>query len=166
MPPTSYSDALEVVPAAKTDRPVFANLLQLYLYDMAPYFGTRVAANGRYDHEILDDAWELPYLFRARGEIAGFALITTRCTIRERGPCWYVAEFSVLRPFQGRGLGRAAFGALLARHPGDWEVTWFEGNTPAARFWPKAIPEAGRQTFHIRKHGLDWTSVAFVSRGG
>ncbi len=152
----------KVIPAGEAARPVIANLLQLYLYDMAPYFGARLNAAGRYDHDILEEAWAHPYLFTLEGAPAGFALITRECTIRERSPCWYVAEFGILRPYQGRGLGRRAFQALLEANPGDWEVTWYDGNRPASAFWPRVIPQAGREERRLQVNGMDWTTVAFT----
>lgn len=157
-------DRLEVIAADAGRKPLFAHLLQFYLYDMARYFDTALEADGRYEaaDEILEDAWDHPYLFTLAGEIAGFALLTRDCTIRDRGPCWYVAEFCVLAPYRRRGVGCAAMAALYDRHPGDWEITWFDGNAPAAGFWPRAIPSQGAETYRIRKFDLDWTSVAFT----
>lgn len=153
--------ALRIVPAGAAERPVIANLLQLYLYDMAEWFGTLPEASGRYAHEILEEAWERPFLLAVAGRPAGFALLTRSCTIRPRSPCWYLAEFCVLRPWQRQGYGRQAMAQLFAAHPGAWEITWFDGNRPAAAFWPRVIPRDGRETHRLRKHGRDWTSLAF-----
>ena len=157
------SNDLELIAANPSQKPVFENLSQLYLHDMSTYFPDLTCEDGRFENRILDEAWQHPFLFRARGQIAGFALITTKCTIRDRDPCWYVAEFFVLRPFRRHGIGRAAMNALFARLQGAWEITWIDGNLPAARFWPRVIPLTERETFQIHDDGLDWTSVAFAA---
>ncbi|MBS8225478.1 GNAT family N-acetyltransferase [Vannielia litorea] len=152
---------LEVRPATEADRPVIANLLQFYLYDMAEWFGTETNAAGRYEHEILDEVWAHPYLFSLGKMPVGFALLTRTCTIRPRSPCWYIAEFGVLRPYWRRGIGRRALGRLFAAHPGEWEITWYDENRPAAAFWPRVIPQDGREQHRLSVHGIRWTSVAF-----
>ncbi|WP_282605789.1 GNAT family N-acetyltransferase [Pelagibius sp. Alg239-R121] len=153
-----------MIAADASEKPLFGNLIQLYLYDMALHFGTSVNATGHYEHDILEECWEHPYLFHLNGEIAGFALVTRHCTIRERSPCWYMAEFCVLRPYQRKGVGRAAFGSILDMHAGEWEITWFDGNVPAAGFWPATIPVSDQEIHQLTVNGMDWTSVAFTSQ--
>lgn len=164
MPAVPEIGNLEVIAADASLKPVFGNLLQLYLYDMAPHFKSSVNALGQYEHDILEECWEHPYLFYLHGEIVGFALVTTHCTIRERSPCWYIAEFCVLRPFQRKGLGKAALWSILGKHRGEWEITWFNGNVPAASFWPAAIPALKQDIHQITLDGMDWTSVSFTSQ--
>ena len=51
--------------------------------------------------------------------------------------------FFVARRFRGRGVGAAAFGGLLARYPGAWELYYLARNRAAAAFWPRAFERAG-----------------------
>ena len=119
--------------------------------------------DGCYDYDLLDQFWEHPYLITQNNELAGFCLIISHCPIRNRSPCWFMAEFCVLRPYQGQGIGRAAVQAVLNRHPGDWEIAWSPENSPANAFWPKVIPARADPPQRIEFDGMDWTSVAFTS---
>ena len=153
----------ELVAAEAADKPVFENLIQFYLYDMAAQSPFPVNSNGRYAYDMLDRFWEHPYLFRLNGDLAGFGLVIKDCPIRDRSPCWFLAEFCVLRPYQRLGLGTIALGAILDRHPGQWEIAWINSNMPAAEFWPSAIPALDRQEQQVHFDGMDWTSLSFQS---
>ena len=152
---------VELVKATRAQKPVFENLLQLYLYDMAAQNGFPLDPRGRYAYDLLDRFWEHPYLIRKNGEIAGFCMVISHCPIRERSPCWFMAEFCVLRPYQRSGVGRAALSAVLKRHPGDWEISWGRDNMPANGFWPSVILGATTRR-EVSFDGTDWVSVAFT----
>ena len=50
-----------------------------------------------------------------------------------------MAEFFVVRPLRGRGVGAAAARALFDRFGGRWEVRQTESNAPALAFWRAVI---------------------------
>jgi predicted acetyltransferase len=152
---------VELVAANPSQKPVFENLLQLYLYDMAAQSEFPLNAQGRYGYDLLDRFWEYPYLIQMNGKIAGFCMVISHCPIRPRTPCWFMAEFCILRPYRRLGAGRAALAAAFARHPGEWEISWGEGNTAANGFWPAVIPDM-RSTRKVAFDGVDWVSVAFT----
>ena len=52
---TTRSDPLTLLAAEDRHKPQIDQLLQLYLQDMAPYFGTSPGPDGRFDHDILSD---------------------------------------------------------------------------------------------------------------
>ena len=63
-------------------------------------------------------------------------LADTRCDLN-------LGYFFVARRFRGRGVGAAAFGGLLARYPGAWELYYLARNRAATAFWPRAFERAG-----------------------
>ncbi len=152
---------VELVAANLAQRPIFENLIQLYLYDMAAQSEFPLDAQGRYEYDFLDRFWEHPYLILIDGEIAGFCLVISHCPIRERTPCWFMAEFCILRPYQRSGAGRSALHAVLNRHPGDWEISWDKENKPANGFWQAVIPAMNNKQ-SVSFDGADWVSVAFT----
>lgn len=149
----SYADA--------SQKPVIENLIQLYLYDMASVSAFPVNEQGRYDYDFLDRFWEHPYLIYLGGQIAGFSLVISGCPIRERTPCWFMAEFCVLRPYQRQGVGRSAFQSILTKHPGEWEIAWLKDNLTASSFWRASIPETSQLPEKIEFDGAEWASVSF-----
>jgi len=152
---------IELVAANNAQKPVFENLIQLYLYDMAAQSEFPLNSQGRYAYDFLDRFWEHPYLILKNGGIAGFCIVISHCPIRERTPCWFMAEFCILRPYQRSGVGRSAMLAVLERHPGDWEISWRTDNTPASEFWQTVIPDMNNKQ-SVSFDGTDWVSVAFT----
>ena len=145
-----------LVRAIDEQKPVVANLIQLYLYDMTDEDPFPVGRDGRYEYDFLDRFWQHPYLIYCGDELAGFALVIEQCPVTGREPCWFMAEFFILRPYRRRGLGKAAASSILQRHPGLWHVAVIEHNVRAATFWAQGL--AGYDTKSIQSHfdGEDW----------
>ena len=152
---------VKIVAADHTQKPIIENLLQLYLYDMAAQSGFPLNAQGRYEYDFLDRFWEHPYLIQKDGEIAGFCMVISHCPIRERSPCWFMAEFCILRPYQRSGTGRSALLAVFERHPGAWEISWGKDNEPAGSFWQSVTPKMNERRL-VSFDGTDWVSTAFT----
>jgi predicted acetyltransferase len=128
-----------VTPAGDDQRPVIANLIQLYLYDMTDSMPFPVGADGRFEYDFFDRFWRFPYLIHVGGELAGFALVIDECPLTGRRPCWFMAEFFVLKAYRRRGAGRTALTAILQEHPGDWHIGVPKANQPAQAFWGRAL---------------------------
>ncbi|WP_323768115.1 GNAT family N-acetyltransferase [Marinovum sp.] len=154
---------LRVVAAEDSAKSVFDNLIQFYLYDMAAQSEFPLNAQGRYDYDMLERFWQHPYLFLLEGKIAGFALVIRDCPIRPRSPCWFMAEFCVLRPYQRQGIGSSAVRAILKQHTGAWEIGWLETNAPASRFWPAVTPAKDRADQSFMFDTQAWASLAFTA---
>lgn len=153
---------VSVVAAGESDRATIERLIQLYLYDMAAELPFPIRGDGQYDYDLLDRFWQHPYLFQIAGELVGFALVIDECPITARRPCWFMAEFFVLRPWRHRGVGRSALNALLNRHPGPWHIASQSQNPEAGYFWARSVP-VQREEFVRRFDGADWTVRAFMS---
>ena len=93
---------LRVVPARERDRATVANLIQLYLHDMAEYLNFPVSEDGRYAYDMLDAFWDAPYLLYGSQRPAGFALVARETPLGGDAD-WHMAEFCVLRPYRRRG---------------------------------------------------------------
>ncbi|MHA6298046.1 GNAT family N-acetyltransferase [Devosia sp. CAU 1758] len=85
------------------DKPAIANLIQLYLHDMTEFMPFPVGPDGRFAYDFLDRFWRCPYFIMSGDEIAGFALVVDECPLTGRAPCWFMAEFFVLKAYRGRG---------------------------------------------------------------
>lgn len=143
---------LSVDPAGPEERATIANLMQLYLYDFSEFDdeGADVDERGRFpEYRYLDDYWRdpdrHPFLIRADGRLAGFALVR-RLARPGSEPTWGMAEFFILRRYRRSGLGRRAAIVLFDRLPSRWEVGQIHANTGAIAFWRRVIAEytAGR----------------------
>lgn len=152
-------------PATTADRPVIANLIQLYLYDMTEFMPFPVGVDGRFDYGFLDRFWRHPYFILQDEEIAGFALVVDECPLTGRAPCWFMAEFFVLRAYRGRGVGRTALNLALDAHPGPWHIAVPHANRAAQRFWGRALATMSAPPRDIHFDGDDWSLYEFTAGG-
>jgi predicted acetyltransferase len=125
-------------------RPVLENLWQLYRHDLSELRDSAPGPDGRFPTRSLDpflgaDADRRAYLFARDGSTIGFGLVS-----RLTAPPHLVSEFFVLRSVRRQGVGRAAAEALLALHPGTWEIPFQEANAGAARFWRSLAEDVAR----------------------
>lgn len=154
---------IRLVAATPEQKPVVANLIQLYLYDMTESMPFPVGADGRFDYDFLDRFWRFPYLIYAGDEIAGFALVIDECPLTGRQSCFLMAEFFILKAYRRRGAGRAAVSAALALHRGDWHIAVPEENKPAQLFWTEVLAWLQPACQTIRFDGADWNLREFRS---
>jgi predicted acetyltransferase len=132
---------VELKTARVDDKPVIANLLQLYLHDFSEFAGWAINEHGLFDYPWLDHYWRdparFPFLIRVDGELAGFALVHSS---DQEGPqVHHLAEFFVLRKFRRMGVGEAAARQLFDRMPGSWSVAQMARNVVAQHFWRMVI---------------------------
>ncbi|WP_344662049.1 GNAT family N-acetyltransferase [Catenulispora subtropica] len=126
---------------APVDKPVIANLLQLYLHDFSEYEPRELSPQGTFEYSWLDSYFTTPgreaYLITVADRPAGFAL--TRCDVDGDDGAWNVSEFFVVRGHRRQGVAAQAARLLFQRHPGPWTLSYLLANTPASRFWPKLV---------------------------
>jgi predicted acetyltransferase len=123
------------------DKPVIANLLQLYLHDFSEFEPHELSVHGLFDYAWLDSYFSEPtreaHLITVAGRPAGFAL--ARCDVDGDDGAWNVSEFFVVRGHRGSGVAGQAARLLFRRHPGPWTLSYLPANLPASRFWPNLV---------------------------
>lgn len=135
---------IEIRIAQKDEEPVLKHLLELYLYDFTEFLDLDVQDDGTFGYKYLPHYWtesgRYPFIVSVDGKWAGFVLVRF---IQEEGKEAYysVAEFFVMKKYRGLGLGKKMAVHVFDQFPGKWEVTQFEKNVPAQRFWRKVIAE-------------------------
>lgn len=150
-----------VRPATGADRPVIANLVQLYLYDMTEFQPFPIGRDGRFDYGFLDRFWQHPYLLFAGDDLAGFALIVDQSPITAADR-YFMAEFFVMKAYRGQGFGRATVAEIFRRHPGAWQIGVLPSNTAALAFWTRILTAHGPTVQQCRFDGEDWRLHDFV----
>lgn len=132
---------VELLPAGVNDKPVIANLLQLYLYDFSEFAWWPINEHGLFNYPWLDHYWKdpdrTPFLIRVDGELAGFALV--HASGEDGTHVQHLAEFLILRKFRRMGVGETAARSLFDRVPGSWSVAEMDRNVVAQRFWRTVI---------------------------
>lgn len=132
---------IEIIPASVNDKPVIANLLQLYLYDLSEFAEWPLNEHGLFDYPYLDYYWREPerhpFVIRVDTELAGLALV--RDYVEDGMLVHQLAEFFILRKFRHRGIGEAAACRIFDQFPGPWNVEQLEQNVAAQRFWRRVV---------------------------
>jgi predicted acetyltransferase len=146
---------VEVSRAARSERSTLENLLQLYLHDFSEILGIVPSDDGRFDYPRLPLYWtesgRTPFLFRAEGQLAGFALVSRGSVVSGDSKVLDMAEFFVVRGLRRRGVGRAAAISVFGLFEGSWEVRVLDQNRGARAFWEDTISSFTAGKFDVER---------------
>jgi predicted acetyltransferase len=169
----SIPSRVEVIEAALDDESLLANLLELYVHDFSGFLHFEIGEDGRFGYPFLPLYWSEsghhPFLIRADGRLAGFALVKNVAEISGSEALWDMAEFFVLRGYRRRGVGTLAAHKVWKRLPGRWEVRVMHSNAFARGFWAAAISGFARMLILprlIERNGEPWDLFSFQSGAG
>jgi predicted acetyltransferase len=162
---------IEIIPASPRQKPILANLLELYMYDFGEFVDLEIGTDGRFGYGDLDIYWtepaRHPLLVYVDARLAGFALIDGLPRGAPAVAVWDVAEFFILRRYRRAGIGTEVAHRVWKRFPGSWQVRVMVSNRPAYRFWHHAIQSfAGREiaATRVMQGGRDRHLFSFESR--
>ena len=131
---------LSVRRTSAADRGVLERLWLLFRHDMSEFGGQLPNPDGTFRSERLESALTDPewagYLFHRGDRPAGFAFVRSLS-----GPARVLNSFFVVRGARRSGVGLQAVQAVVAEHPGPWEVAFQDANPRAVAFWRRAATE-------------------------
>jgi predicted acetyltransferase len=174
---------VKVIEATDVDFATVCNLGRFYVYDLSEFTGWGFDASGSYDlstnlgkywgtvPEKDERPWPadwrgFPFLIRADGALAGFALV------KQIGPKTFdMGEFFVAKLFRRHGVGQIAATTLFDMFNGAWEVRELVANTPAQSFWRRIIRDYTAGNFneaqeHFAVYGREFVVQRFESGTG
>jgi len=131
---------------------IVRNLFALYAHDMSAFVGLDVGDDGAFSIPATvasywngpDASERFPFLVRADGKLAGFALVR-RIVMN---PATYdMGEFFILRKYRMSGIGRFVARTLFDRFAGSWEVRELPPNAAAQTFWRRIIGDYTHDAF-------------------
>lgn len=135
------------------EKALLVRLMELYSYEFSVYSNDDISEYGYYGYNHIDDYWNedgrYPYLIRADGKIAGFALICPHCDYRDENDARCFGEFFVMLKYRRMGIGKQVAMQLFDRHRGHWEVCYWKNNLPASLFWKEVVEEYTNGNYHI-----------------
>ncbi len=139
------AQTVDIIPAALADKPILANLYQLYVHDFSEFVDLELGEDGRFTYDPLPTYWterdRFPFLIRVNGRLAGFALVKKGSDFSCLSDVWDMADFFIARGFRRSGVATSAALKLWKQFPGAWEVRVMKANIAALSFWRKAIAE-------------------------
>lgn len=124
---------------------VLAQMLELYSYDFTEFSNDDLDEDGHYGYSYIDAYWSeegrYPYFIRVDGKLAGFILVRSCCEYSNLSDAHNIAEFFIMRKYRHAGVGKTAAKYIFDCFPGAWEVSQWENNLPAQKFWDNTIKE-------------------------
>lgn len=150
---------LKLIKASIEQKPILANLLELYAYEFTKFCDNDIGDNGFYGYEYLPLYWtdesRIPYLIYVNEKIAGFALVQKMTSIIDEKDVWDMTEFFILQKYQKKGVGQQAVKKILATYQGSWQVRVLIENKIAIQFWDKTIHQYVKQKPCILKKTIN-----------
>lgn len=132
---------LKLITATIEDYPTIQNMARFYVYDMTQDLDFEIPQDGLYScydfkKYWLDKAAHVFFIYY-QSELAGFVIIDKKGSDTDID--FNMAQFFVLRKFQGKGVGTAIVHRCFEQFPGTWEIMVMPGNKGAYKFWEKII---------------------------
>jgi predicted acetyltransferase len=163
---------VELVPAAREQEPVLANLLELYAHDFSEFVDLVIGSDGRFHYPRLPLYWleetRFPFLVKVDGHLAGLVLVSRGSLISDDPQVWDMAELFIMRRYRRRGIGAALAQEVWRRFPGAWEVRVRESNTTALVFWEATIngfAGSSAEAISVEEGGTRRRIFSFMSSG-
>ncbi len=126
----------------KTEREIFLNVYQFYIYEMSCFYEKYLGEKGLFDFDTrqFDMYWDQeehwPYFIFVDSNIAGFCLARRYPDDNER---YDVEQYFVLNHYKRKRVGATALQSLVSMHAGKWQVRILPSNSPALHFWEESI---------------------------
>jgi len=174
-PPEQLVSSVRVIPAAREQEPILANLVELYIHDFSAFHPMDLGPDGRFGYKHLPDYWtepgHHPLLVTVDDQLSGFALVKrVRALFPDvqvgEQPVWDMAEFIVVRAHRRNGVGLTAAHQVWQLFLGPWQVRVMHSNRPALLFWQRAIDTfTGRSVdpASTERGGKPWAVFTFES---
>ena len=136
---------VELAPVPFPDKADLKAMMDPYLVEHADQVDPKRLHGDPTAYDFLDLYWvepaRRPYWIVAEGVRAGFCLVNAYA-VSGRPIDHAMAEFSIAPEHRRAGLGLVALRAVLARHPGQWELQVYRANTLGFGFWSRALAAA------------------------
>lgn len=139
---------LKILRASLEQKPILANLLELYAYDFTKHCDFDIGDDGFYGYKYLPLYWSdenrLPYLVYVNEKIAGFVLVQKMECVDDTF-IWDISEFFIMQKYKRKGIGQQVAKKIWRMLDGPWQVRVLTGNSIACLFWDKTIRQYAEQ---------------------
>jgi predicted acetyltransferase len=136
---------LEIIKATIEQKPILANLLELYAYDFTEFCDFDIRDDGSYGYEHLPLYWSeenrLPFIIYVDNKIAGFILLQKTSAYSDQTTVWDITEFFIMKKYKRLGIGTIAATKIWTQLKGPWQIRVLVDNNIACSFWQKTIAD-------------------------
>jgi predicted acetyltransferase len=161
---------VKVIKATIDQKPLLANLLELYTYDFTESCDFDVGDDGLYGYKYLPLYWveltRFPYIIHVNQKIAGFILLQKGSPISDNTMVWDISEFFVMKKYKRHGVGTIAALKIWEQFQGPWQVRVLVRNHIACLFWLQTIKKfisISPVKTELTIKGEDWIIYSFES---
>lgn len=151
---------IQIKLASYEEKSILRNLMELAQYDYSEYDGYDVDEHGLYGYKYLDHYWtdsdRYPFLVRASGKLAGFALVRV-CDKKPDGSLVYsIGEFCILKKYRRYGIGKELVAHIFSMFKGSWTIQTCDNNITAQKFWAAVAAPYANSGFrpHSEREGM------------
>lgn len=136
---------VELKPVEIEQKSVLVQMMELYNYDFSEFSEDDLNEYGYFGYPYIDNYWteegRYPFFIRVDGKLAGFILVRSCCEYNDLVQPHNIAEFFVMKKYRQKGVGKEAANKIFDKFRGGWEVTQWDNNYPAQKFWKKVVSE-------------------------
>ena len=160
---------IEIIPAAREQEPILANLLELYGYDFSGFHSLEVGSDGRFGYKcatVLERTRPTSVSSQGGWQIGRAGLVKRGSEVSGNEAVWDMAEFFIMRGYRRRGIGTQVAHQVWRGFPGLWEVRVMQSNVSAHHFWEQAISTFTGEAIHpvrVERGGEGWKCFSFQS---
>jgi predicted acetyltransferase len=134
---------LEKVSEAK--KHILKNLYSLYLHDLSEYTeGLDLSPDGSFEFDSFDLIWEgkglTPFFLKSDTSIVGFLLLLERPFLKKDYD-YSINDIFILKKYRRKGIAISVLKDLFEEKPGRFFIIELATNTPAIKFWRRALEE-------------------------
>jgi len=123
-----------------SQKELFLNLYNLYLYDLSEFSGEELLEEGKYDptntYLYLERAELHPFFILYDGKAIGFVLVCSPPYVDDDVD-YTVQELFLVKKYRGQGLAAQAVNLVFAQFQGRFKVEQLANNLSAVSFWKK-----------------------------
>lgn len=145
---------IRLEPVRKTDRELFWNINQKYLYEMTNFYPDKMDEHGNlhYGHfdEYFVDTQRKAFFIYNSDTLVGFVMINPYSVIGHK-PDYTMAEFTIFPMYRRNHLAMDAVKLIFSAYQGKWEIKYNEKNIAARNLWTKATDAYNPVVCHLNE---------------
>ncbi|OPG98788.1 GNAT family N-acetyltransferase [Chryseobacterium mucoviscidosis] len=132
--------SLQITRIDNSQKELFLNLYNLYLYDLSEFSGEDLLEEGKYDptntYLYLERAELHPFFIQYEGKVIGFVLVCSPPYVDDDVD-YTVQELFLVKKYRGQGLAAQAVDLVFEQFQGRFKVEQLANNQSAVSFWKK-----------------------------
>ncbi len=145
---------IKLVPVKETDREMFWNINQKYLYEMTLFYPDVMDEEGNlhyghFDEYFIDPARKAFFLYND-DTMVGFAMINPYSVIGH-APDYTMAEFTIFPSYRRNHYAKEAAKLILSTYHGKWEIKYNEKNKAAKNLWTQVTAEYNPNVYRLNE---------------